>query len=172
MKIELRRASENFVEKRTLQESPEALKLEADGVTFEDPVKVELTITKSQDQMICKGQVQARVKLECSRCLAEYRHDLRSDLAFVVDLAEGSEQEASGEEGYFLVDPAATDFEIDDLVREAVLLSLPFKPLCSERCLGLCPVCGADLNRARCGCVRESVDHRWDQLRGLLKKKS
>ncbi len=172
MKIELRRASEDFSQRQELKASPEALKLEAEGVTFEDPVQVDLTLTKNQEQLICRGKTTARVRLECSRCLAEYRASLRSDLAFVIDLGENSDQVDSEEEGYFLADPGATDFEIDDLVREAVLLSLPLKPLCSEECKGLCPSCGTDLNRSRCSCARESVDPRWDQLRGLLKNKS
>jgi uncharacterized protein len=172
MKIELRRASEDFSQKQDLQASPEALKLEAEGVAFEDPVQVELTLTKNREQLICRGKITASVRLECSRCLAEYRASLLSDLAFVIDLGENSGQEESEEEGYYLADPAATEFEIDDLVREAVLLSIPLKPLCSEECKGLCPSCGVDLNRSRCNCARESVDPRWDRLRGLLKNKS
>ena len=121
MKVQLRRTSEDFVEQQALQDGPEALKLEAEGVSFEDPVKVELTLAKSQDQFICKGRVKARVRLECSRCLAEYPAELGSDLAFVVDLAGGPDRESSEEEGYFVVDPAAADFDIDHLVREAVL---------------------------------------------------
>ncbi len=172
MKIELRRTSEDFSEKQSLKESPEALRLQAEGASFQDPVTVELTITKSQDQLICRGKTRAGVQLECSRCLKEYQQNLCSDLVFVVDLSGEPKQEASEEDGYFLADPAATDFEIDDLVREAILLSLPFKPLCSEDCKGLCPLCGTDLNRSRCRCVRDGVDPRWDQLRGLLKNKS
>lgn len=172
MKVPLRRTSEDFVEKQTLQDSPQALELEAEGVTFEDSVRVELTLAKNQDQLICRGRLKARVRLECSRCLAEYPAELGSDLAFVVDLDCGAGKETSAEDGYFVADPAATDFDIDPLVREAVLLCLPFKPLCSEQCRGLCPVCGADLNRSSCDCARESVDHRWDKLRGLLKNKA
>ena len=112
------------------------------------------------------------MKLECSRCLAEYSQTIASDLNFVVDLTGGSEVEASGEEGYFVADPSATSFEIDDPVREAIIVSLPLKPLCSEECKGLCPICGIDLNRSQCGCVQERTDPRWDQLKGLLKKDS
>jgi uncharacterized protein len=172
MKIELRRTSEDFSEKLELKESPEALKLQAEGASFQDPVKVELTVTKSQDQLICKGKVRSQVQLECSRCLKEYQQNLCSDLVFVIDLSGEPDREASEEDGYFLADPAATDFEIDDPVREAILLSVPFKPLCSEDCKGLCPLCGTDLNRSKCRCVRDSNDPRWDQLRGLLKNKS
>lgn len=172
MKIELRRALEDFSHELSLEEDPEALELNAEGVTFEKPIKVEIKVAKSQDQLICRGKVQTSVKLECSRCLAPYDKDLSSDLDFVIDLSGNSAGVKSEEEDYFFVDSNATFFEIDDLVREAIILSLPLKPLCSEDCKGLCPICGTDLNRSQCSCVKEKTDSRWDQLKGLLKRKS
>lgn len=172
MKIELKRTSEDFSERHELEESPQVLELEAESAVFEEPVKVELTIAKSQDQLICRGDVKTGVKLECSRCLGQYHHDLSSHLDFVVDLGGNPDGTKSEEEGYFVADASSAFFEINDLVREAVILSVPFKPLCSENCKGLCPICGTDLNRSTCNCVKETVDPRWDQLRGLLKKKS
>ena len=91
-------------------------------------------------------------------------------MAFVVDLGGITDQGKSEEEGYFFADSACAHFEIDGLVREAVLLSLPLKPLCSEGCPGLCPICGVDLNKSHCECKRENTDPRWDQLKSLLKK--
>jgi uncharacterized protein len=172
MKIELNRKSEDFSHRCDLEECAEVLDLRAEGAAFEDPVKVQLSVTKSQDQIICRGKVTTGVKLECSRCLSSYRHSLSSDLDFVVDLTGDSAGMKSDQEGYFVADPSSDHFEIDSLVRESIILSLPFKPLCSENCKGLCPTCGTDLNRSKCGCVRESVDPRWDQLKGLLNRKS
>ena len=173
MKIELNRTSEDFSQKLELEESPDALELKADCATFEKPVKVELIVSKSQDQLICRGRVTTSVKLECSRCLGEYEQALSSDLNFVIDLSGNSDEVDSEEEGgYFVADPSSGFFEIDDLVREAIILFMPLKPLCSEDCRGLCPTCGTDLNRSKCDCVTEKSDPRWDKLKGLLNKKS
>ena len=172
MKIELNRTSEDFSERLELEESPEALELKAEGATFEKPVRVELLVSKNQDQLICQGKVTALTRLECSRCLAGYDYTIASELSFVVDLAGGSEEARSEEGGYFVADPACVFFQIDDPVREAIIISLPLKPLCSEECRGLCPVCGIELNRSQCNCVREETDPRWDQLKGLSKKNS
>ena len=172
MKIELKRTSEDFSQKLNLEERPEVLKLKTEDVTFEKPIKVELSVTKSQDQLICRGKVRTSAKMECSRCLAEYEESISSDLDFVIDLAGNLEQVKSEEEGYFFAEPSSAFFEIDDLVREAIILSLPLKPLCSKDCKGLCPICGTDLNKSQCSCVKEKTDPRWDQLKGLLKKKS
>lgn len=172
MKIELKRAAEDFSEKIHLEEEPEVLELEAEGVTFEKPVEVDLLISKSQDQWICRGKVTTPLKLGCSRCLSEYKEDSSSDLNFVIDFAGNrGEMDTEEEEGYFVVDPTATFFEIDDLVREAIILALPLKPLCAENCKGLCPVCGSDLNKSQCHCVIEKSDPRWEKLKGLLSEK-
>jgi uncharacterized protein len=145
MKVELNRTSEDFSHKLEPEYGHEALELKAEGVTLGKAVCVELWASKNKDQLVCQSKVTVSVKLECSRCLAGYNHTITSDLKFVVDLTGGSEEaEESGEEGYSLADPSATSFEIYDPVREAVILSLPLKPLCSEECKGLCPICGID----------------------------
>jgi uncharacterized protein len=171
MKIELKRTSEDFSQKLNLEEAPKILKLQVEGATFEKPVKVELSVSKSQDQLICRGKVITPVKLECSRCLSEYEESLSSDLDFVVNLALTPEEINVDEDGYFIADPSSAFFDIDDLVREAIILALPLKPLCSEDCRGLCPICGTDLNRSQCNCVKKETDPRWDQLKGLLSEK-
>jgi len=122
--------------------------------------------------MICRGQVRTSAKLHCSRCLAEYEESLSSDLDFVIDLGGSADQAASEEDGYYVADPSSGFFEMDDLVRESLILSLPLKPLCSEDCKGLCPICGVDLNKKQCDCVKDEIDPRWEQLKGLRKKKS
>jgi uncharacterized protein len=171
MKIELKRTSEDFCQKLYLEETPEVLKLQAEGAAFEKPVKVELTVSKSQDQLICLGEVITPVKLECSRCLSKYEDNLSSDLDFVVSLTGTPEGMDIDEDGYFRADPSSSFFQIDDLVREAIILSVPLKPLCSEDCKGLCPICGTDLNRSHCHCVKKETDPRWDKLKGLLSEK-
>ncbi len=58
-------------------------------------------------------------------------------------------------------------FNLDELVREDVLLSIPTKILCREDCKGLCPYCGADLNKGECGC-KKPVDPRLEELKRFL----
>jgi len=42
--------------------------------------------------------------------------------------------------------------DVEDILREQVLLEVPFTTVCREDCKGLCQTCGADLNRGACGC--------------------
>jgi uncharacterized protein len=57
--------------------------------------------------------------------------------------------------------------DLDQLVREQVLLAKPAQILCSEDCRGLCPVCGADRNTSFCECEAQQVDSRWEKLKDL-----
>jgi uncharacterized protein len=172
MRIEFRKDSEDGSQTLKLEESPETLELCAEGVSFEKPVKVDLLVSKSGNQLICRGCVRTSVQLECSRCLLVYDQPLVSDLDFVVDFGESSQEFKSDEDNYFVADPSAVFFQIDDLVREIIILALPLKPLCSKDCKGLCPICGTDLNKSRCNCVRKEIDPRWDKLKGLLGDKT
>ena len=170
MKIELKRTAEDFCQKVRLEEAADTLKLQAEETKFVKPVKDDLSISKSKDQLICRGEITAPAVLECSRCLLEYEVDLTSNLSFVIDLVGTPDNIDSEEDSYFLADPSQAFFVIDDLVREAIIVSLPLKPLCSDACRGLCPVCGIDLNKSECHCVIEKTDSRWDKLKGILKK--
>lgn len=170
MKIELKRTAEDFYQKVHLEEPADTLKLQAEEVKFVKPVKVNLLVSKSKDQLICRGEIIAPVVLECSRCLLEYEMDLTSNLNFVIDLVGTPDEADSEEDSYFLADPSQAFFVIDDLVKEAVIVSLPLKPLCSEDCKGLCPVCGTDLNKSQCHCVIKKSDPRWDKLKVLKKR--
>jgi uncharacterized protein len=50
--------------------------------------------------------------------------------------------------------PLAKEFlEVDDEVRQQILLALPLKALCRADCRGLCPGCGKDLNSGPCPCT-------------------
>jgi uncharacterized protein len=55
--------------------------------------------------------------------------------------------------------------DLADDVRQTVVLAVPLKLLCKEECKGLCPRCGADLNKELCICPPEALDARWETLR-------
>jgi uncharacterized protein len=56
---------------------------------------------------------------------------------------------------------------LENILREQVLLTLPLKPLCSETCQGICPRCGADLNRETCQCSEEESDSPFAILKNI-----
>lgn len=170
MKIELRslKDEKNFLD---LEESPDSLGLEAERMQFSSPVVLKLMVLKSGENYLGEGEVKTEVGFECSRCLKKYIQAVKSEIKFL--LKEEKEQMIlESEEGEDQIQ-SGSFFNLDDLVRENLILSLPLKPLCSEDCKGLCPICGVNLNLSTCECKREAIDPRWEKLKKLkLENKS
>ena len=57
--------------------------------------------------------------------------------------------------------------DVDEIVKEQVLLAVPTRMLCREDCKGICPECGTDRNTGDCNCVANDIDPRWAALKNL-----
>ena len=58
--------------------------------------------------------------------------------------------------------------DLEPLLRDAVVLALPFQPVCREDCPGLCPECGARLADEPDHQHEQAIDPRWAGLEGLV----
>jgi uncharacterized protein len=140
-----------------------------ENISFRDLMNVKLNVQKVKDEYYCHGYVTVPVEVECSRCLAMFNSNLAGELTFIVRAETATEVLGADDEAdVILIKPGEPVVEMDDLIRQALLLSLPLKPLCSTECKGLCPNCGVNLNEETCGCKGEEVDERWEGLRDLL----
>ena len=151
---------------------PDQLEADEDYRVVE-PVSLAFDIFKDKQAFRLAGRVQTTLELKCSRCLEPFTvpADQEFDLRYQPHTVNAGEGEREIEE-----DDLTTAFyendEIDlgQLLREQFYLSLPMKPLCAEDCLGLCPVCGTNLNRGTCHCDRHFEDPRFAVLKNLRAK--
>lgn len=130
--------------------------------------KLRARLERAGKDVFIHGEATAALTLSCSRCLRKFE----TGVSIPLDLAYCPEAEEAGSETHELTaDEMDTGFyrdeEIDlfEVAREQVLLSLPMKPLCAETCKGICPMCGADLNEAPCGCEAKTADPRFQALK-------
>ncbi len=100
----------------------------------------------------------------CDRCAVEVSLDKSESFSHVVVTQLVNEEDFDGSE--YIITPSMT-LDVDSIVREDVLLSLPTKHLCDEDCKGICAGCGVNLNEQECKCEKE-IDPRLAKLRGLL----
>jgi uncharacterized protein len=107
--------------------------------------------------LVVRGTIGARVRHTCHRCLSEWGEDLDADLTELLG--------ADAPDDYRLDGDVA---DLEDPIRDAVLLALPLVPQCRPDCAGLCAVCGADLNTGACPGHDEEPDSPFAALRGLL----
>ncbi|HVH25836.1 MAG TPA: DUF177 domain-containing protein [Vicinamibacterales bacterium] len=149
---------------------PEAFSADRDSFQVIAPVSLSFDIVKDKSQFQLVGRVTTTLELPCSRCLEPFAWPVQADfdLRYQPHSTNVGEAEREIEE-----DDLATAFyendEIDlgQLMREQFYLSLPMKPLCRDACLGLCPLCGTNLNRGTCDCKREWEDPRMAVLKTL-----
>ena len=127
-------------------------------------------LAHSDGEVRVRGEYRVDMASQCDRCLgpARFPLDARFDLFYrpVSDIARDEEvaiDEGETEIGFYTGD----GMELEDILREQVLLALPMQRVCSESCKGICPVCGKNRNETNCDCKVETHDDRWGALRNL-----
>lgn len=132
----------------------------------EAPVRAQLRADSVVEGILVSGSADAETRLQCARCLRTFSSDIN---VRVCELFADNAGRPAEEDVY------ATDGEVIDLepmLRDALVLALPLRPLCREACAGLCGSCGQDLNDGACGCAYEELDPRWAGLGALRDKLS
>ncbi len=154
-----------------IKEDASQLKLLADGVTTIGEARVELNIMQGDHIFFCTGMAVCDVDIECVRCLEQYRTTLEGEIDFSIHEVSDDRNVNLDElpENELIVPAGTTEVDITAPVCEALVLTLPLKPICKEECRGLCPICGLNRNKSQCECKVEETDSRWDGLRDLQK---
>lgn len=150
---------------------PVLLGMQADGTcTFSGPVRGQVSAVREYDHLRISGNVTVAATLTCSRCLASYETDIGSN--FTIFFRKGSLDQEIDEEEVELNDQdlvsatySGDEIDLTHEIEEQVAMEIPFKPLCSETCRGLCPTCGKDLNQGDCSCGRDGVNFKFSALK-------
>jgi uncharacterized protein len=130
------------------------------GVPQGSDVVLDLRLESVVEGVLVTGTARVQVEGQCVRCLDPV----------------SSEQEVRLQELYFYPDQDVDDEEaerlegdlidLEPLLRDAVVLALPFRPVCRDDCPGLCVECGARLADDP-GHQHEHSDPRWAALSAL-----
>ncbi len=146
--------------------SPESVS----GVSFEGDAHVTGQITNEGGYMRLTLQAKLAYQGECARCLLPVSGTF--ELEFERTVAnEGTltdEQLEDNVDEYVIIEGGELD--LDEELREALILSFPMRLLCSEECPGLCPKCGKPRREGECGCPTREIDPRLAILGTLLNK--
>lgn len=121
-------------------------------------LEIDLRLESLVDGVLATAEVSGTLTGQCSRCL----QDLAEPWSGTVTELYSFEKDESVE---YLVKDDLLDLE--GPIRDAVVLELPFQPLCEPGCLGLDPETGEKLTEPRPEPEAE-IDPRWEQLKGLL----
>lgn len=149
---------------------PEDLNPVDERVSLAEPAIVSGKVRLARNEVFVNGHVDTRVQVECDRCLKPVEMPVNAD--FELEYIPGSDYEAGRvaelteeEMSVSVFDGKAID--VDEIVKEQILLTVPSRMLCRENCLGICPECGTDRNSGECSCNTNDIDPRWAALKNL-----
>lgn len=142
-------------------EAPAEIGIEVIGVPPGSPVDLDLRLESVVEGVLVTGTAVVRLRGSCVRCLDEISatEEVEIQELFCYPGKELDDAEAMRIEGELI--------DLEPVLRDAVVLDLPFTPLCRPDCAGLCPQCGANLNADPEHSHTEPIDPRWAGLAGL-----
>jgi uncharacterized protein len=139
----------------------EDLGTELAGVPADRPLEADLLLESIVEGILVSGRVRATMQLRCARCLKDFESPLDVEVSELYVTAP----DPDGDQ--YPLDPEGS-LEPEQMVRDTVGVELPFSPLHSPDCLGLCPVCGGDRNLGECPGDHPQTDTRWAGLDAVL----
>lgn len=152
---------------KTVQAPPD-LGIEVLHVPEGAPVELDLRLEAVMEGVLVTGTAYAVLEGECVRCLEPIRDEIEVALQelYVYD-DEGHHRagdDTEDDETSRLEDDL---LDLEPLLRDAVVLALPFQPLCEDDCPGLCTECGARLKDDPDHTHEAAIDPRWGRLQDL-----
>jgi len=131
-------------------------------VPMGSPIELDLRLESVVEGVLVTGTATVQLRGECVRCLVPIAadHEVEVQELFVYPSSGASEDEAGRLQGDLI--------DLEPLLRDDVVVDLPFQPRCREDCRGLCVECGADLNLQADHRHDEAVDPRWASLTGFV----
>ncbi|MFE4967781.1 YceD family protein [Streptomyces sp. NPDC056660] len=143
------------------------------GVPEGVPVELDLRLESVMEGVLVTGTARAQAEGECVRCLEPVEQELEADFQELFSypdaddrgrvIAEPGDDAEDDEDRYFIEDGL---FDLEPVLRDAVVLALPMQPVCQDDCLGLCSECGVRLTDDP-DHHHDAVDIRWAALQGL-----
>ncbi len=130
-----------------------------------DTIAVDLEVTNTGRLMVGRGKIIATLGLECDRCLKSFQR--QTEVPFTVEFCSEENRTYFKNEESFVYFDDELQVDIESIVLENIMLSLPLRVLCSSECKGLCTICGQDLNLAECHCQEKELDPRWELLKKM-----
>ena len=136
--------------------TPYAIGIEVIGIPTGSQLLIDLRLESVIEGVLATATVEANAVGECARCLDPVSEDLDLDI----------HEEMEADEALYRLDGEMLDLEPPFL--DAVVLALPFAPLCDPECPGLCVECGLPWRELPADHAHEMIDPRWADLKNRL----
>ena len=145
--------------------------IEEDTVILK-PLLANISIKKIGDEIYLNGRITTLLSMICSRCLSPYEFQVDScfDHVYLPEELEVSGDQLEPDEMdrmYY----ASRQIDLRDIILEQLNFTFPSRPLCSEECQGICPICGHIVGEGSCKCATSEADPRLEKFKIFLRDK-
>lgn len=129
-------------------------------------IELDVRLESVTEGVYVSGSVHAPLSGECSRCLDALTDEIDVELSDLFAYPDSvTDETTDADELPRVVDEMV---DVEQTVRDAVVLALPLAPLCRADCPGLCPDCGEKWAELAPDHGHETLDPRWAALKGRL----
>jgi len=153
--------------------APGELDFQDDEIRQAGPLHAQGTaefLANTEGEVRIQGKFDVLMETDCDRCLGRAQFPLEASLdlfyrpvSYIAREAEVEIDEGEAELGFY----QGGGIELEDILREQILLLMPMQRICREDCKGICPACGKNRNETPCDCKTEHPDDRWGALEHL-----
>ena len=112
--------------------------MDSEDIRFVNNLNISCKFFKNNKEIFVDVHLRIRRLIICSRCLEEVGQIIEKDFTLHYNIRNLGEY-----------------LDVDNDIRDEILLNFPMKVLCSNDCKGLCPICGENLNYTVCNCKKE-----------------
>jgi uncharacterized protein len=142
--------------------APAGLGLDVIGVPEGALLDLDLRLESVTEGVLVTGTVTAPLTGQCARCLDPIAEEVELDVCELFAYPNSVTDETTEQDEIHRVQGEQLDME--PVVRDAVILGLPWTPLCRPDCAGLCPTCGQRLDDLPADHAHDVIDPRWAAL--------
>ncbi|XPV76796.1 MAG: YceD family protein [Desulfovibrio sp.] len=132
------------------------------------PVKAKAYLLEQADGCLVRGEISGSVTISCDRCTETYTFPFSE--SFDEYETAAPEKGTPDDEPRIFNRGDGLELDLGQVFWEQFVLALPVRPLCADKCKGLCNSCGANLNKDKCDCEQETGDPRLAVFRNLKLK--
>jgi uncharacterized protein len=143
-----------------------------EDTVFLDPVHADVLVKKAGEEIFISGRIFTRLSFICCRCLSpfEFRVNSRFDLVYLPEELDDYKEKLDGEDMTKLF-YHSQKIDLREVLLEQLNFTFPTRPLCSENCQGICPVCGKVINEGQCSCAANESDPRLEKFKFFFRDK-
>ena len=146
-------------------------RLRGRGFEVEGEIQIQMNITKLEPDYYMRGNLSLSLQQTCARCAELFslpiQHAFDIALAHVTQVKARTNELADESDALDVNYFEGNEIDLSPMIEEQFFLSIPYQSVCKADCLGICQLCGRNLNHSMCTCKQSDKLNPFSVLAGV-----